>query len=218
MRKHFWFIVLLIAIAAARFAILVLSQTHLTSDEAVLGLMAKHIFEGRYLPFYPYGVPYNGSEAWEAYVAVVPFAIFGVGVLALKSSTVVLSLVCLVLFYMMAGRLHGYRFATLASMVFALSPSLLKWHFQPRGYAFYFLDIPLLVLLFLILESRTNLRTGNAFLFGLVSGMSVWCLELILPLLAALWALLLLRRRLSIKNFATCVAGFVVGYGPVIWW
>src|SRR6266849_716794 len=201
MRKHFWFIVLLIAIAAARFGILCASQTHLTSDEAVLGLMAKHIFEGRYLPFYPYGVPYNGSEAWEAYVAVIPYAIFGVGVLALKSSTVVLSLVSLVFFYLMAGRLHGYRLATLAGLIFALSPSLLKWHFQPRGYAFYFIDIPLLVLLFLILDSRKTLPPLSAFLFGVVSGVSVWCLELILPLLATLWALFLLRRKLSIKTF-----------------
>jgi hypothetical protein len=218
MRRHLWFVVLLIAIAAARFTILFLSQTHLTSDEAILGLMAKHIIEGRYLPFYPYGVPYNGSEAWEAYVAVVPYAIFGIGVLALKSSTVVLSLACLALFYVMAGRLHGYRMATLASAILALSPSLLKWHFQPRGYAFYFLDIPLLVLLFLILESRKTLPTKGAFLFGLVSGISVWCLELILPLLATLWALLVLRRKFSIKTFTMAVVGFVGGYGPVIWW
>lgn len=217
-RKHWPFIVLLVAVAVTRFAILFASQTHVTGDEAVVGLMAKHILEGRYFPFYPYGVPYNGSQAWEAYLAVVPFSIFGTGVVALKSSTVLLSLVCLVLFYLMTGRLFGYRMATLASAIFALSPSLLKWHFQPRGYAFYFIDIPLLVLLFLVLESRERTSGKAAFLFGLASGLSVWCLELILPLLATLWALLLLRRKFSIAMFAVAVAGFVAGYAPVIWW
>ena len=218
MGKHRWFIALLIGVAIARFVILFVSQTHVTGDEAVVGLMAKHILEGRYLPFYPYGVPYNGSEAWEAYVAVIPMSIFGIGVVALKSSTVILSLVCLVVFYLMALRLLGQRIATLASFIFALSPSLLKWHFQPRGYAFYFIDIPLLVLLFLFLESRKTIPAASALLFGIVSGLSVWCLELILPVLATLWALLILRRKMSILNFVLAVTGFAVGYAPVIWW
>jgi len=41
---------------AARFAILFASQTHVHSDEAIIGLMGKQTFlEGRHFPFYMYG-------------------------------------------------------------------------------------------------------------------------------------------------------------------
>src|SRR4029077_11727314 len=180
MRRHLPFILILSGTALVRFAILFLSQTHATSDEAIIGLMAKHISEGRYYPFYFYGIAYNASCAWEAYLAVVPFWLVGVGVVALKIPTVILSLVCLALFYVMATRLYSVRVATLASLVFALWPGLLKWHFQPRGYAFYFLLIPVLVILFLAVEKQRIPRTGHVFLFGLICGISFWGMELLL--------------------------------------
>src|ERR1700756_5285334 len=129
MRRHRTFLLILLVTAIVRFGILLVSQTHLTSDEAIIGLMTKHISEGRYFPFYFYGIAYNASCAWEAYLAVVPFWLFGVGVVALKIPTVILSLVCLALFYLMATRLYSIRIATLASLVFALWPGLLKWDF-----------------------------------------------------------------------------------------
>src|SRR5438132_9117404 len=164
MRRHLPFLLILTGTAILRFVILFVSQTHVTSDEAIIGLMGKHILEGRYFPFYFYGISYNASCAWEAYLAVIPFAIAGVGVIALKIPTVLLSLVCLMLFYMMTKRLYSIRVATLASLIFALWPGLLKWHFQPRGYAFYFLFIPALVILFLMVVSNTTPRMRGFFL------------------------------------------------------
>jgi hypothetical protein len=218
MRRHRPFIIILIGTAIVRFAILFLSQTHVTSDEAIIGLMGKHISEGRYFPFYFYGVAYNASCAWEAYLAVVPFWIFGVGVIALKIPTIILSLACLALFYLMTIRLYSIRVATLATLVFALWPGLLKWHFQPRGYAFYFLLIPALIILFLDLEKQESPRQRDFFLFGLVCGVSFWGMELLLIPIFALWVLLFLRRKFSIKGFGTGVGGFVIGYAPAIWW
>src|SRR5438067_7262033 len=113
-RRHAFIISLVIVGGVIRFAILFLSQRHVISDEAIVGLMAKHILEGRNFPFYLYGVSYSGSGAWEAYLAVIPFALFGLGVFALKSVTVLLSLVCLVLFYAMARKLYDQRVAAIA--------------------------------------------------------------------------------------------------------
>ena len=217
MRRHLPFVSILIGTALVRFAILFLSQTHVTSDEAITGLMTKHISEGRYFPFYPYGIAYNASQVWEAYLAVVPFWLFGVGVVALKIPTVILSLVCLALFYMTTTHLYSVRVATVASLIFALWPGLLKWHFQPRGYAFYFLLIPALVILFLIVEKQ-NPRVRDIFFFGLLCGISFWGMELLLILIVALWTLLLLRRKFSINGFAAGVGGFMIGYAPAIWW
>ena len=218
MRRQLPFILILVGTAIVRFAILFLSQTHLTSDEAIIGLMAKHISEGRYFPFYFYGTIYNASCAWEAYLAVLPFWLFGVGVIALKTPTVILSLVCLILFYIMTMRLYSVRVATLASLLFALWPGLLKWHFQPRGYAFYFLLIPALVILFVAVEKQNPPRARDIFFFGLICGISLWGMELLLILILALWILLLLRRKFPVKGFAAAVGGFVIGYAPALWW
>src|SRR5437868_15137224 len=98
MRRHFAFILILVATGIVRFVILFLSQTHVTSDEAIIGLMGKHILEGRYFPFYFYGISYNASFAWEAHLAAIPFAVAAVSVFALKIPIGLLSLVCLTLF------------------------------------------------------------------------------------------------------------------------
>jgi len=213
-RRHAFIIGLVVVIGIIRFAILFLSQRHVISDEAIVGLMAKHILEGRNFPFYLYGVSYSGSGAWEAYLAVIPFALFGVGVFALKSVPVLLSLGCIVLFYAMAKKLYDERVAIIAAVIFALWPGLLKWQFQAKGYAFYFISIPLLVLLFARLESKPSRQ--NAFLFGLICGLSLWSLEIIAPIIAALWIVLLCRRR--VREMTMSIFGALVGYAPVIYW
>jgi hypothetical protein len=216
MRRHALFVGVLVLTAAARFAILLTSQTHVHSDEAIIGLMGKHILEGRYFSFYMYGQLYNAGAAWEAYLAAIAFALFGVSGIALKGCIVVLSLVGLFLFYQMSLALYDQRTSVLATIVFAITPSLLKWHFQVRGYSWYFLSIPVLTLLFLSIESTPNRRWKRFFLFGFVSGLSIWSLELGITFDIALWILLLLRRNLSLKNALVAVAGFLLGYAPAI--
>src|SRR5215471_5238849 len=218
MRRHWAFLLILAGTAVVRLVILFVAQTHVTSDEAIEGLMAKHILEGRAFPFYFYGTSYNASCAWEAYLAVIPFAIAGVGVVALKLPIVLLSLVCLALFYVVAMRLYSIRIATWAALIYALWPSLAKWHYQPRGYAFYFLFIPLLIILFLIVEKSESRRALDYFLFGLACGIALWSMELLLITITGLWFLLLARRRFSFSTLAVALGGFFLGYAPAILW
>ncbi len=158
MRRHALFIGLFVLIAAARLVILLTSQTHVHSDEAIIGLMGKHILEGRYFPFYMYGQPYNAGAAWEAYLAANAFAFFGVSVISLTSCIFLLSLLCLFLFYRMCLALYDQRTALLATIAFALAPTLLKWHFQVRGYSWYLLSIPILDDAFCV----TRISSGSA--------------------------------------------------------
>jgi hypothetical protein len=216
MRRHAFFIGILIIVAAARVTILLVSQTHVHSDEAIIGLMGKHILEGRYFPFYMYGQPYNAGAAWEAYLAAIAFALFGVGVIPLKSCIVVLSLVCLSLFYWMCRALYDKGSALLATVAFALAPSLLKWHFQVRGYSWYFLSIPILTILFFSIESSPIPKRRLLFLLGLISGLGIWSLELAVPLVIAVWSLLIVRGKLVRSNVAAGIAGFAIGYAPTI--
>ena len=216
LRRHALFIGLFVVVAAARFAILFASQTHVHSDEAIIGLMGKHILEAHHFPFYMYGQPYNGGAAWEAYLAAVAFALFGVGVVPLKGCIVILSLLCLVLFYRMGCALYDQRTALFATVAFVLAPSLLKWHFQVRGYSWYFLSIPLLTLLFASIQSASVPKRRTLFLFGLASGLSIWCLELVVPLIGALWLLLILRRKISMSRAQAGLIGLLLGYAPVV--
>ena len=87
LRRNALFLGILSFAAVTRFLLLFVSQSHVHSDEAIIGLMGKHILEGRYLPFYMYGQAYNAGAAWEAYLATIPFAIFGVGVFPLKPAS-----------------------------------------------------------------------------------------------------------------------------------
>jgi hypothetical protein len=216
MRRHAFFVGLFVVVAVARFAVLFASQTHVHSDEAIVGLMAKHILEARHFPFYMYGQPYNAGAAWEAYLAAVAFALFGVGVVPLKGCIVVLSLLCLFLFYRMGCALYDRRTAVFATAVFAVAPSFLKWHFQVRGYSWYFLSIPVLMLLFASIESASVPKRQTLVLFGLASGLTIWCLELALPMVAALWLLLSLRRKIWLSRAPAGLIGFLLGYAPVI--
>ena len=74
-------------------------NTHFDSDQAVVGLMAKHLAEGRALPLFFYGQHY--MLAVEAWLAAPLFWLFGASVAALK-----LPLLTLVTLAVVAPLLH----------------------------------------------------------------------------------------------------------------
>ena len=62
-------VVLTVAVTAVllRSAVFVLFEANFDSDQALIGLMAKHISEGRVFPLFTYGQNYNlAVEAWMA--------------------------------------------------------------------------------------------------------------------------------------------------------
>ena len=216
LRRNGWFWAIIGFALVSRLIILVLSQRHVHSDEAIIGLMAKHISEGRYFPFYMYGQDYNAGAAWEAYIAAIPFKLFGVGVVPLKLAILMLFLGSLSVFYKFCEIAYNRWVAVVGSVVLIFTPSLLKWNFQVRGYTWYFLGILVAALLYRLIQ---RWPTGSArlyFLFGLVSGLCVWGLELSLPMIGAMWLALVISRRQSWQRLLIGIAGFFVGYGPAI--
>ena len=97
-------------------------QSDFDADQAVVGLMAKHLAELRAFPLYFYGQHYLlGVEAWVA----APFVlIFGVSVPALKAPLIVMNLVIALLLLRCLVRDGGLRpwLAFAASMFFVLPP------------------------------------------------------------------------------------------------
>ncbi len=208
------FAVLLGLTAVLRLAILFRAQTHVHGDEAIIGLMGMHVLEGRSFPIYMAGQLFNGGAAMEAYLAAAAFAVFGAGVVPLKGCVVVLSLLSLAALYATVRRFWDERTAIVACAIYAVAPTLLRWNFQVRGYGPYLLSIPIVFGLFLLLLESRRRSPWPYLAFGAVAGLSLWAMELALPLVASAAILLLLRRALPPRGAIVALGGAVAGYLP----
>ena len=97
-------------------------QSHFDSDQAIVGLMAKHLSEGRAFPLFFYGQSFMlGVEAW---LAVPFFWIAGPTVAALRASLILTNIGVVVLLVVGLVRWGGLRplAALAASSFFALAP------------------------------------------------------------------------------------------------
>src|SRR3954468_550537 len=95
-------------------------QAYFDSDQAIHGLMAKHIAEGRAFPVFMYGQSY--LLAVEAWLAAPVFAIAGASVAALKLPLLILNIVVACLLIRIFSREVGLRpaMALLATVFFVL--------------------------------------------------------------------------------------------------
>ncbi len=96
-RTGFWLTALLLAglVLLRAFPFVWWPGTHFDSDQAVVGLMAKHISEARAFPLFYYGQNY--MLAVEAYLAAPVMLVAGPTVTALKSPLVVINVVIVIL-------------------------------------------------------------------------------------------------------------------------
>src|SRR5437764_565496 len=80
------------AVVVARAAIFIFrEQSYFDADQAVIGLMGKHLSELRAFPLFLYGQNY--ILAVEAWMAALSFRLFGVSVVALKLPLLAVNLV-----------------------------------------------------------------------------------------------------------------------------
>src|SRR5687767_120222 len=111
-----------VALVLARSAVFLLwEQAAFDSDQAIFGLMAKHIVEGRAFPLFFYGDFY--LLAVESWLAAPLFAIFGPSVAVLKIPVVAINAVTAVLHVWILHRdaKLSPAIALLAAMFFALA-------------------------------------------------------------------------------------------------
>ena len=89
----FWFaLAIVFAVILFRAGVFVFwERAHFDSDQAITGLMAKHLAEGRAFPVFWYGQSY--MLAVESWLAAPLFLLFGTSVLALKLPILVINLV-----------------------------------------------------------------------------------------------------------------------------
>jgi hypothetical protein len=164
-RPHERWIVLalVVLLVIARSAVFVFwQQSYFDSDQAVIGLMAKHLSELRAFPVFMYGQSYMlGVEAW---MAAPVFLLLGVSVTSLKLPLLAINLTIAILLLRTLEREVGLRpaLAAAASVFFILCPP---------GSAAYLLDASggqLEPFLYVILIWLTRRRPGwCGFVFGL---------------------------------------------------
>jgi hypothetical protein len=219
-RRHLPFLGLWVAAAALRLALLLTSQSHVSGDEGVVGIMARHIATRGEVPIYFHGQVYSGGSAIMAVLATVPLAIFGVGPVPLKLAAVVVSLAVLAATYAYGVRHLGRRTALVAALLLATATPLVEWHGRITG-AYGLLLLFEILLLDAYQRIAASPRPGGRqlLLFGLLAGLSWYNFELIAPVLAVLGLALLgqaWRGRIGPAGVGLAALGALVGAAPAI--
>ncbi|HET9111847.1 MAG TPA: hypothetical protein VFN78_13540 [Ktedonobacterales bacterium] len=201
----------------------------LDSDEAIVGLMARHILYNGEHPIFYYGQHYMG--ALEAYLAVPFFWLLGPTQLALRLAMLTLIVPFLVCVYLLGRAAYGRTVGLLVLAALAIGPAYGLMREAPAigGYQETLLFGALLPLIAyqrlrspLAPTARGAARRASIAqyaAFGLIAGLGIWSDELILVFIATpLLALALARPRELFwpPVLVALVSGVLIGGAPFI--
>ncbi len=179
------------------------------ADEGVVGLMGKHILEGRELPVFFYGQHYLG--ALEAYAAALGFAFLGVSFFALRVVLFCFSAALALAVYSFTYRFYSVAAARCATALIAVGPMyFLQWNLKARGGFIEHLVLLLLMMLYFwrfFLHHQRHWRVAVP--LGLIAGVALWVNQLVLSYLFVMAALLLSRYRDRRGWMTVAVAGLL---------
>jgi Dolichyl-phosphate-mannose-protein mannosyltransferase len=207
---------------ALRLAILAGPLGEIDGDEAIVGLMARHIaFLGEYPVFY-WGQPYLGSL--EAFSAAPLFRLFGYSTLLLKLVPTAYSLGFLGLSAVIARRMFGTPVALATAAYLAVPPAMWAvWSTKARGGYAELLFLGQAVLLVTLMQARSP-RRRLALLWGILAGLAFWTHPLaIVYLVPSVAFVVLARRKLggrgagkSAAELGLAAIGAILGMAPLI--
>jgi hypothetical protein len=187
----------------------------LDADEAIVGLMARHVLDGELSVFY-WGALYGGSQ--DALLAAAVFAVAGSSVLALKLVSVAIFAAAAVLVWLVGRRTVGEPAARTGAALFWLwPPFLVWWSTKERGYFGSGLVLGLVVLL-LALRLRERDSRLDAAAVGLAVGLGLWVTlqSWLLAVPALAW--LVWRRPAVVRLAGVAVPAAVAGAAPWLAW
>lgn len=198
-----------------RLAIVASPLGEIDGDEAVVGLMARHIaFLGERPVFY-WGQPYLGSL--EAFTAAPLFRLFDSSTLLLKLVPTAYSLGFLAFSAILARQLFGLGAGLATAAYLAFPPAVWAvWSTKARGgYAEVLFLGQALLLVTLALARFPNRRL--AMLWGLLAGLAFWThLLAVVYLVPALLYLVLGRGRWTLGHVGMLALGVLVGMLPLL--
>lgn len=205
--------------AGIAFRLLMLAQYELVNggdvdvylaDEGIVGLMGKHIMEGREYPVFFYGQHYLG--ALEAYCAALSFSLLGVNVPALRMVPFLFSLALLPLLFRFVYRTYSVAAARWATALVAVAPLyFLQWNLKARGgFVEHVVLIFVVFLLFWRFFLEHDRRAWVSFSLGLAAGIALWVNQLAVPYFVVM-AVLLAFERGPRKGLGLLVVGLLLG-------
>lgn len=221
-------LVVLVCAAVYRIALLLRGWPGLDSDEAIVGLMARHILLLGERPNFFYGQYYLGPL--QAYAAAALFSIFGSSQLTLRLVVLLLTLGFLAAMYAVGRAAYGRVVGLLVLAWLALGPpyATLRESVAVGGHQEMLLFAALLLLgiwdrlrrPYPVPQTRREWYRAVATYaaIGVLAGLGIWADLLILPvLLVSAVALLVGRRRetLSVCG-AALLLSFCIGASPYI--
>lgn len=223
--RRFPLLALLLVLAAALTAraLILLSQSiSFHSDEAVVGLMARHIVQGA-RPIFFYGQAYMGSL--DAWLIAAGFTLFGESVATIRLVQSALYLVVVALTFTVGwGLTEATTAAVVAGLAMAIPPVMTTLYTTATlgGYNETLILGALIILLGYDLASG-RFHAWRWLLLGLCAGLGWWTNALIIVYVLPVAGLLIwqaVRRRLSIRDLAVGVLiallGFALGAAPWI--
>jgi hypothetical protein len=209
--------------ATVRVGLLVAGWPGTDSDDATMGLMAKHILTRGEHPIFFYGQSYMGAV--EAYLGALMFALFGVSQLALKCGLVVLYAGFMAVMYALLAQLFDRRWALIGLVLLAFGADDMLYH-QLEAYGGYletlFFGALLLALATWLVRTGTAAKRARRLLtfgmWGLAAGLGLWSDPLVAPFVAlsALVLVLLCWRDVRGRAGAIALLGLMLGVVPWI--
>jgi hypothetical protein len=184
------------------------------SDEAITGLMARHILQG-HIPVWLYGISYQGSL--EAFSAAALFSVFGATPLMLKVEATCWFCGFVWSHYLFAREVADRTTARWSTLAVAASPAFLTvWSVGVIGTYMSTLCLGTVALLLAARMLRRGMSAGRLGLLGAVMGLAWWTFPLAILYIVPILLLLLLRaRRELVSRMALALpGGFILGSLP----
>ncbi len=215
--------VLVLLGAMLRLDFLIANHFVIDADEAIVGLMGKHILEGKSLPIFYYGQHYMGS--FEALTAALFFKLFGLSSMVLKCVPLLFSLLLIVVVYLLGRELGGRSLAAVSGLLIAVPASpLMVWSAMARGGFIEIVVIGALALLCLVRWLKQGAHSLTlVWLIGLLLGLGWWVNNQILYTMVptalglvsgCLWSKDSKRLKKLFVVGGVCLAGFAIGSAP----
>ena len=215
--RDYWIIFFCALVALVpRFILLYASNFAIESDEAIVGLMGKHIIEGKPWPIFYYGQYYMGS--FEPTLVGLAFALFGISNFTLKLVPLLFSLLHVGLVYRLALRFASRNVAFVAALLTALAPaSLVLWSTKSRGG---FIELVVLgswaLILSLDLLKKEYWKASRFFLLGAILGFGWWVNNQIVFYVVAIGLLFATRLVWAMGIFPALLVALVMLIGFLI--
>ncbi len=189
--KSFYFFLIILLLGAGIRSLLLLTPL-MDSDQAVNGLMARHIVKGALPPLY-YGQDYCGSI--QTYFISTIFFLFGASRFTLDLSIFFESFFFIVFIYFLAKLIFDQSTALLSALFSALGSYYLIFHSVLARSAY--IEIPIIgVVLFIFsfkILSSNERKSSYFFSLGLFCGLGIWTHYLIVFYLPAIFLLLFIQ-------------------------